>query len=166
MTPIYDISCLFVSIMFFSIGQGGSWQWGTLIEDKNILISFTRTRQVLVGVVHLLVVVIGANKSQLLGLGLKQESNINPIQGGILSWRFRGGSKNACATYFGHISSMEAQIFLKFETYVHKIVLDHQPNFHKDPHARGENARTRDALQRFRSDSTKIKIISFSALFQ
>ena len=33
---------------------------------------------------------------------------------------------------------------MKFETYVHKIVIDHQPNFHKDPckdaHARGENA--------------------------
>ena len=32
---------------------------------------------------------------------------------------------------------------MKFETYVHKIVLDHQPNFHKDPckdaHARDEN---------------------------
>ena len=35
---------------------------------------------------------------------------------------------------------------MKFETYVHKIVLDHQPNFHKDPckdaRARGVNART------------------------
>ena len=29
---------------------------------------------------------------------------------------------------------MEARIFMKFETYnVHKIELDHQPNFHKDP---------------------------------
>ena len=28
---------------------------------------------------------------------------------------------------------MEARIFMKFENYVHKIVLDHQPNFHKDP---------------------------------
>ena len=41
---------------------------------------------------------------------------------------------------------MEARIFMKFETYVHKIVLDHQPNFHKDPckdaRARGVNART------------------------
>ena len=27
-----------------------------------------------------------------------------------------GGGKNACATYFGHISSMEAWIFMKFET--------------------------------------------------
>ena len=44
------------------------------------------------------------------------------------------------------------------ETYVHKIVLEHQPNFHKDPckdaRARVENARTCDALQKFRS--TKI----------
>ena len=62
----------------------------------------------------------------------------------------QGGGKNACATYFGHISSTEARIFMKFETYVHKIVLNHQPNFHKDPckdaRARGENARTCDAL--------------------
>ena len=48
---------------------------------------------------------------------------------------------------------------MKFETYVNKIVLNHQPNFHKDPckdaRARGENASTCDALQRFRSESTK-----------
>ena len=31
--------------------------------------------------------------------------------------------------YFAHISSTEARIFMKFETYVHKIVLDHQPIF-------------------------------------
>ena len=59
-------------------------------------------------------------------------------------------SKNACATYFGHISSMEARIFMKFETYIHKIVPDHQPNFYKDPckdaRARGKNAGTCDAL--------------------
>ena len=52
-----------------------------------------------------------------------------------------------------NISLTEAQIFMKFETYVYKIVLDNQPNFHKDPckdaRARGENARTCDALQRF-----------------
>ena len=46
---------------------------------------------------------------------------------------------------------MEARIFMKFETYVHKIVLDHQPNFHKDPckdaRARGVNTRTRDAIE-------------------
>ena len=94
---------------------------------------------------------------------------INPIQGGVLSWRFRGGGKNACATYFGQISSMEAQIFMKFETYVHKIVLDHQPNFHKDPckdaRARGENKRTCDAIQKFRNESTKIKKMRFSAIF-
>ena len=45
-----------------------------------------------------------------------------------------------------NISLTEAQIFMKFETYVYKIVLDHQPNFHKDPckdaRARGVNART------------------------
>ena len=58
---------------------------------------------------------------------------------------------------------------MKFETYVHKIVLDHQPNFHKDPckdaRARGENARTCDALQRFKSESTRIKKMRFSAIF-
>ena len=31
-----------------------------------------------------------------------------------------------------NISSTEARIFMKFETYVHKIVIDHEPNFHKD----------------------------------
>ena len=51
-------------------------------------------------------------------------NKFNPIQ---------GGGKNACATYFGHISSTEARIFMEFETYAHKIVLDHQLNFHKDP---------------------------------
>ena len=60
---------------------------------------------------------------------------------------------------------MEAWILMKFETYVHKIVLDHQLNFHKDPCkdacARGENACTCDALQRFRSESTKIKKMGF-----
>ena len=45
----------------------------------------------------------------------------------------RGGGKNTCAAYFGNISSMEARIFMKFGGYVHKILLDHQPNFHKDP---------------------------------
>ena len=58
---------------------------------------------------------------------------------------------------------------MKFETYVHKIVLDHQPNFHKDPckdaRARDENMHTCDALQRFRSESTKIKKMRFSAFF-
>ena len=65
---------------------------------------------------------------------------------------------------------MEALIFMKFETYVHKIVLDHQPNFHKDlckdTHARDEFARSYDALQRFRSESTKIKKMRFSAIFE
>ena len=49
-----------------------------------------------------------------------------------------------------NISLTEAQIFMKFETYVYKIVLDHQPNFHKDPCkdacARGVNARARISL--------------------
>ena len=39
---------------------------------------------------------------------------------------------------------------MKFETYAHKIVIYHQPNFQKDPckdaHARGVNARTRDEM--------------------
>jgi len=65
---------------------------------------------------------------------------------------------------------MEAPIFMKFETYVHKIVLDHQPNFYKDPckdaRARGENARTCDAFQKFRNESTKIKKMRFSAIFE
>ena len=93
-----------------------------------------------------------------------------PIQGGGPELTIQGGGKNGCATYFGHISSMEARIFMKFETYDHKIVLDHQPNFHKDPckdeHTRGENARVCDALQRFRSESTKIKRMCFSASFE
>ena len=41
--------------------------------------------------------------------------------------KIQGWGKNACTTYFGHISSMEALIFIKFEIYDHKIVLDHQP---------------------------------------
>ena len=65
---------------------------------------------------------------------------------------------------------MEARVFMKFETYVYTIVLHHQPNFHKDPRkesrARGENARTHDALQRFRSESAKIEKMGFSAIFE
>ena len=76
-----------------------------------------------------------------------------------------GGGKNACATYFGHISSTEARIFMKFETYVHKIVTDHKDPC-KDANARGENARTCDALQRFISESTKIEKMRFSAIFE
>ena len=50
---------------------------------------------------------------------------------------------------------MDARIFMKFETYVQKIVLDHQPNKDpcKDARARVENARTCDALQKFRYES-------------
>ena len=59
---------------------------------------------------------------------------LNPIQGGGPELTIQGeGGQNTCDTYFGHIFSMEARIFMKFETYVHKTVLDHQPNFHKDP---------------------------------
>ena len=69
----------------------------------------------------------------------------------------------------GHISSMEARIFMKYETYVHKIIIDQQLNFHKDlckdARARDENARTCDALQRFRSESTKIKKMRFFCHF-
>ena len=38
--------------------------------------------------------------------------------------------KNIKTSY--NISSTESQIFMKFETYAHKIVIDPQPNFHKD----------------------------------
>ena len=59
---------------------------------------------------------------------------------------------------------MEALIFLKFDTSVHEIVLDHQPNFHKDPckdaRARGENARTCEALH-FWIDTKKSYFIHF-----
>ena len=58
----------------------------------------------------------------------------------------------------------------KIQKLVHKIVIDHQPNFHKDPfkdaHARSKNARTYNALQRFRSESTKIEKMRFSAIFE
>ena len=57
---------------------------------------------------------------------------------------------------------------MKFKTYVNKIVLDRQLNSHKDPckdaRAQGENARTCNDLQRFRSESTKIKKMRFSAI--
>ena len=100
---------------------------------------------------------------------LPSSYQLNPIQG--VSWADdSGGGKNACGTYFGHISSTEAPIFMKFETYVYKIVFDHQSNFHKDPckdsRARGENACTSDALQRFRSEATKIEKMRFSAIFE
>ena len=40
---------------------------------------------------------------------------------------------------------------MKFKTYAHKIVPDHQPNFHKDlckdARARGINTRTRDEMR-------------------
>ena len=47
-----------------------------------------------------------------------------------------------------NISLTEAQIFMKFVTYVYEKVLDHQPNFHKDrckdARARGINTATCD----------------------
>ena len=59
---------------------------------------------------------------------------------------------------------------MKFETCVYKILLDHQINFHENPCkaacARGKNARTCDALQRLRSESTKINKMRFSAIFE
>ena len=68
---------------------------------------------------------------------------------------YSSGQKNRIAQIFANISAMEDRIFMKFETYVHKIELDHQPNFHKYlckfARARSENAHTCDALQRFRS---------------
>ena len=55
----------------------------------------------------------------------------------------RNGGEKKNGKNFEHISSTEARIFMKFETYAHKIVIYHQPNFHKDPRkdarARGEN---------------------------
>ena len=49
-------------------------------------------------------------------------------------------------------------------------IWNHQPNFHKDPckdaRAWGENTRTCDALQKFRNESTKIKKMRFSAIFE
>ena len=47
------------------------------------------------------------------------ERSLNPIQGEFWADNSGGGGKNACATYFGHISSMEARIFMKVKTYVH-----------------------------------------------
>ena len=50
-------------------------------------------------------------------------NTLNPIQGGA----------KTPALHIFIFASMEARSFMKFETYVHKIVLDHQPNFHKVP---------------------------------
>ena len=61
-------------------------------------------------------------------------------------------------------------VHIHIDTCAHKIVGYHQPNFYKDPckdaRAQVENARTCDALQRFRSESTKIKKMRFSAIFE
>ena len=48
---------------------------------------------------------------------------------------------------FANISATEAQIFMKFETYIHKVVKNHQIIFHKDPCT---HARTRDVTVRAR----------------
>ena len=92
------------------------------------------------------------------------------LSGGFPKLTIRGGGQKCPATYFSHISSMEARILMKFKTYVHKILVDQQPNFHmdqcKDAHAKGENTCTYDALQRFRSESTKIEKMRFSAIFE
>ena len=49
--------------------------------------------------------------------------------------------------HFANICATKASIFMKFETYVHKIVKNHLPIFYKDPctHARtrGKNMRAR-----------------------
>ena len=62
----------------------------------------------------------------------------------------RGGGAKTPALLILAISP-EWKIGSLRETYVHKIVLDHQPNFHKDPckdaRARGVNARTRDEMR-------------------
>ena len=46
---------------------------------------------------------------------------------------------------FANISATKARIFMKFETYIHKIVYNYQKIFHKDPrthaHTRGVNVR-------------------------
>ena len=55
---------------------------------------------------------------------------------------------------------------MKFETYVHKIVIDHQPNFHKDPCkaacTRGVNARwkTSDEMR------ARLRLVNISFKFQ
>ena len=48
---------------------------------------------------------------------------------------------------FANISATEAQIFMKFETYIHKVVKNHQIIFRKDPCT---HARTRDVTVRAR----------------
>ena len=65
--------------------------------------------------------------------------------------------KNVYFVCFSLTFNFSIQIFMKFETFVHKIIPP--TKFYKDPRkvvrARGENARTCDALQRFRSESKK-----------
>ena len=48
---------------------------------------------------------------------------------------------------FANISVTEAQIFMKFETYIHKVVKNYQLIFRKDPCT---YARTRDVTVRAR----------------
>ena len=55
-------------------------------------------------------------KSTNLALG----PNLTLSRGGGPELTIQGGVKNTCATYFRRISSMEARIFMQFETYIHK----------------------------------------------
>ena len=52
-----------------------------------------------------------------------------------IHWKFMIFKSQYC---FANISTMKAPIFMKFETYIHKIVKNHQMIFRKDPckHAR------------------------------
>ena len=71
----------------------------------------------------------------------------------VLSWQFRDGQKYLRHIFWPYLLNRSLDLY-DFETYVHKIVLDHQPNFHKDPckdaRAQGKNACTCNALERFR----------------
>ena len=53
---------------------------------------------------------------------------------------------------FANISATKARIFMKFETYIHKIVKNHQIIFRKDPCT---HARTRGVNMRARVSSRK-----------
>ena len=59
---------------------------------------------------------------------------------------------------------------MKFETYVYKIVLDPQPNFHKEPcknaHARGVNTRTRDEMRVHVCTDLNGQLLSYEHKFQ
>ena len=61
-----------------------------------------------------------------------------------IHWKFMIFKSQYC---FANISTMKAPIFMKFETYIHKIVKNHQMIFRKDPctdsRTRGVNVRVR-----------------------